>query len=259
MIQTQKTTAERDRPVRLTRSGKRTLDRMTGAFGGLERVLRTRLLVYAEIAAGESLSAKIAEFIAVAVCGLAVFGLVAGLSGGRIGHALLSACKLSLVVIGSGLICLPTLYYFSILFGSPLRFLQTVTLILMAQSVSAVLLLGFAPISLLFLISQAPPFFLAALDIAMLGLASAVGLIFLIQGVLYLQESPSPERVSFVQWVVMLIKGNVRSLVLAAWLLVYAAVGTQLSWALRPFFGVGLEGGGFWSSVANLILTLVGA
>ena len=129
--------------------------------------------------------------------GLAVFGFIAGLSGHVAVQAVISTIKLPLLFLASGLICLPTLYYFSVLCGSRLHFMQTITLILTAQTVSAVLVLGFAPISLLFVLSGSEPQFLVMLNIAILGLAAGLGLIFLVQGVLYVQETQLPERISF--------------------------------------------------------------
>jgi hypothetical protein len=149
------------------------------------------------------------------------------------------------------------LYYFSVLFGSRLRFLQTVTLILTAQTVAAVLSLGAAPISLLFLLSGAEPLFLVLLNIAILGLSSGLGLIFLVQGVLYLQEIEPPAKVTFLTWIWLFIKGTARSVVLTGWLLIYGLVGAQLSWTLRPFFGVPLHGHNFWNSVANALVGLL--
>ena len=226
-------------------------------FGIVERVLRDRIAIFAEIARGEALPAKIADLLTVTVFGLAVFGFVAGLSGRDIVQALISAIKLPFLFLTSGVICLPTLYYFSVLFGSRLRFLQTITLILTAQAVAAILSLGFVPISLLFWLSGSESLFLVALNTGVLGLAAGLGLIFLAQGTLYIQEVQPPDKIAFFTWVWMFIKGTFRSLVLASWILVYGLVGTQLSWTLRPFFGVPLGGHDFWSSVGNIIAGLL--
>jgi hypothetical protein len=144
-----------------------------------------------------------------------------------------------------------------VLFGSRLRFLQTITLILTAQAVSATLTLGFTPISLLFWISGADSLSLVALNAAVLGLSAVLGLIFLIQGALYIQERQPPSEIRFFRWVKMLVKGALRSAVLMGWLAIYGLVGAQLSWMLRPFFGVPLHGSSFWSSMYNMALGLL--
>jgi hypothetical protein len=231
--------------------------RIIQPFNIVERVLRDRITYFAEIARGEALSHKIADLLAVTIFGLAVFGFVAGLSGRNLAQALVSTVKMPLLFLASGIICLPTLYYFSVLFGSRLRFLQTVTLILTAQTVAAVLALGAAPISLLFLISGSELMFLAALNVGVLGLAAALGLIFLVQGALYIQEVQPPDKFTFLTWAWLMMRGTFRSLVLIVWIVVYGLVGTQLSYTLRPFFGMPLGGHDFWSSVGNLITGLL--
>ena len=231
--------------------------RILQPFAIVERVLRDRIAYFAEIGRGEKLPAKIADLLAITVFGLAVFGFVAGLSGRDIAQALISTVKLPFLFLASGVICLPTLYYFSVLFGSRLRFLQTITLILTAQTVAAILSLGFAPISLLFWLSGSEPLFMVALNTAVMGLAAGLGLIFLVQGALYIQEAQPPDKITFFTWAWMFIKGTLRSLVLAGWMVVYGLVGTQLSYTLRPFFGVPLGGRDFWSSVGNVLAGLL--
>ena len=231
--------------------------RIIQPFTIVERVLRDRIAYFAEIARGEELPRKIGDLLIVTVFGLAVFGFVAGLSGHDIAQALISTLKLPFLFLASGVICLPTLYYFSVLFGSRLRFLQTVTLILTAQTVAAVLALGAAPISLLFWLSGSEPLFLVALNAGVIGLAAGLGLIFLVQGVLYIQEVQPPDKITFFTWAWMFIKGSFRSLVLTGWILVYGLVGTQLGWTLRPFFGVPLGGRDFWSSMGDLVVRLL--
>jgi len=230
--------------------------RIVHPFNIVERVLRDRTGYFAEIARGEALPHRIADLLAVTLFGLAVFGFVAGLSGRNLVQALISTVKLPSLFLASGIICLPTLYYFSMLFGSRLRFLQTVTLVLTAQTVAAVLALGASPISLLFLISGSEPLFLVALNTSVLGLVAVLGLIFLVQGVLYVQEVQPPDKITFFTWTWLLVKGTFRSLVLMGWIVVYGLVGTQLSYTLRPFFGVPLNGHDFWSIIGSVVLGL---
>jgi len=231
--------------------------RIIQPFNIVERVLRDRISYFAEIARGEALLHKIGELLAITTFGLAVFGFVAGLSGRSLAQALVSAVKLPYLFLASGVICLPTLYYFSVLFGSRLRFLQTVTLILTAQTVAAVLALGAAPISLLFLISGSELEFLVALNVGVLGLAAGLGLIFLVQGALYIHQVQPPDKITFWTWAWLLMRGTFRSLVLIVWIVVYGLVGTQLSYTLRPFFGVPLTGHDFWSSMGSLMTGLL--
>lgn len=194
------------------------------AFGVVERILRDRVSYYGDIHCQADLTTTSKGLLTAIVLGLGVFGSTFGLAGGNV-RALQSMVKLPVVVLLSGAVCLPTLYYFSVLFGSRLRIRQAIVLILTAQTVSAVLALGFTPVTLLFLLSGAELRFVATLSIFMLALSSSLGLIFLLQGVLYVQEEQAPVAVSFPQWVEMLFRGALRSLVLLGWIVLYGLVG----------------------------------
>ncbi len=63
---------------------------------------------------------------------------------------------------------------------------------------------------------------------------------------------------TFIGWIKLFARGGVRSLVLVGWLLLYGMIGAQLSYALRPFLGVPLEGSDFFSSVGYAVLRLFG-
>jgi len=235
---------------------------LIGSFAIVERILRDRLAYFEEISRGEALPATIARLLTVIVLDLAIFGLVAGLNGAggtpALAQALRATGLLPLVFLAGGMICLPTLYYFGMLFGARLRFLQTVALILTAQTVSAVLALGCAPISLLFWLSGAGTSFLAWLNVAALGLSTVLGLIFLVQGALYVHEVSPPARMSFTQSLTLLIKGAGRSLVWLGWLGVYGAVVLQLGRTLCPFVVAPLGTATFWSHLGDALLSLPG-
>ncbi len=229
------------------------------AFAIVERILRARVAYFAEIGQNQDLPDKILHLLILIALGFSVFGGVAALSGRALGPALWGIVKLPALFLISGLICLPTLYYFSVLFGSRLRFLQMITLILTSQAVAAVLALGVTPISLLFLLSGTNANFLVLLNIGALGLCAALGLIFLVQGALYANEPAPPDKMTFLGWIKLFARGGVRSLVLLSWLALYGLIGAQLSYAMRPFFGVPLEGSDFFSSVGYAVLRLFGA
>ncbi len=235
------------------------LNHVLRAFAIVERILRARTAYFAEIGQNQDLPDKILHLLILIALGFAVFGGVVALSGRTLGPALWGIIKLPALFLISGLICLPTLYYFSVLFGSRLRFLQMITLILTSQAVTAVLALGVTPISVLFLLSGTDANFLVLLNIGALGLCAALGLIFLVQGTLYANESEPPEKMTFAGWFKLFMRGGVRTLVLLGWLALYGLIGAQLSYALRPFFGAPLEGSDFFSSVGHAALRLFGA
>ena len=97
-------------------------------------------------------------------------------------QALSSLVKLPLLFLATLTICLPTLYLFNLVFGARLSMMQAVTLILVSVTVTSVLTLAFAPISLFFLISAHNYSFFKLLNVCILALTALVGLRFLTEG-----------------------------------------------------------------------------
>jgi hypothetical protein len=202
------------------------------------RILRDRTAHFRQTRQRETLPGTIASLGFVTVTGFAALGFAMGLSGGSVVQALSSALKLPTLFLVAGLASLPAFYQFSTLSGSRLCLLQTIAMLLTSQGISATLALGFVPIVLLFWISGADPDVLVALNLVALGSSTAVGMVFFLQGVPYAQEAEPPDRITMPTWIGMFFHKTPCSFVLAIWLVIYALVGAQLGWALRPFFGV---------------------
>jgi len=221
------------------------------AFYVIERILRDRRGFFDEIGNGEGVSRKIQSMLVSSVIFFAIYGAVMGFSNSLL-QAISSAVKLPVLFLITLVICLPTLYFFNLLFGSRLSLSRTLALILTAIAVTAVLTLSFAPIALFFWLT-APHYKL--LNVAILTVTGFSGLTFLWQGMRQVEDKGS----------------RLRSLVLWAWILVYGFVGTQMAWTLRPFFGApGLRfeifrdlGGNFYvnvlQSVGDILLSILGA
>jgi hypothetical protein len=111
--------------------------------------------------------------------------------------ALTSAVKLPLLFLVTLAICLPTLYLFNLVFGARLSVRQSLSLVMVALTVTAMLALAFAPISLFFLITAPDYGFFKLLNVAILGLSALVGLRFLTGGMRVLNDhgllSPAKE------------------------------------------------------------------
>src|SRR6266498_694754 len=90
--------------------------------------------------------------------------------------------KLPLLFLATLAICLPTLYLFNLVFGARLSMMQAVTLIMVSITVTSVLTLAFAPISLFFLITAQSYVFFKLLNVSILVLTAFVGLRFLTAG-----------------------------------------------------------------------------
>jgi hypothetical protein len=153
---------------------------------------------------------------------LAIYGAVLG-STHSPAQALSSAVKLPILFLVTLLVCVPTLYFFNVLFGSDQSIAQNVALILTAIAVTAVLLVSFAPIAIFFLLTTSQYQFFKLLNVAIFGISGLMGVVFLAQGMRVMRGSEVGERER--RWVLRL------------WMFLYAFVGSQLAWTIRPFIG----------------------
>jgi len=224
-----------------------------GAAGSLiERLLREPDSIWRQVASERNLGALNRQLVLATAAPLAVQGAVLGASSGAL-QALASALKLPMLFLLTLAICLPTLYLFNLFFGSRLRVSQTLAVVLCAMATTAVLTLGFTPISVFFLLSARSYAFFKILNVAILALTGLAGLRVLVTGMSTVSPRPDVSTPA---------PSNRR--LLRGWLVVYAFVGTQLAWTLRPFFGAPglpfelfrtLEGNFY----VNIIQTLLGS
>ena len=215
----------------------------------IEHILRNRGGFFDEIREGDDLARKTRNMLLGAVLFFAIYGAVLGISNSLL-QALSSAIKLPILYLITLAICLPTLYFFNLLFGSRLTLAQTFALIMTAIAVTAVLTLSFAPIALFFWLTAPNYQFYKLLNVGILAVTGVAGLSFLWQGMRHVQKGEGL---------------GVRSLILWIWIFVYGFVGTQMAWTLRPFFGApGLPfeifrdlGGNFYMNVVQTVIELV--
>jgi hypothetical protein len=153
----------------------------------IERILRDRAGIWDQIIAERDLPKLIGRMLLTSAISLAVYGAVLGASNGWL-QALVSTVKLPLLFLATLAICLPTLYLFNLVFGARLSVLQACALIMVAITVTAVLTLAFAPISLFFLITARSYAFFKLLNVAILALTALIGLRFLTSGMRALNE-----------------------------------------------------------------------
>ncbi len=118
----------------------------------IETILRNRQHFFVEIRDGIGLATKMRAMLISSIVFLALYGAVMG-STHSLWQALSSAVKLPILFLATLVVCSPTLYFFNVLFGSNQSLTQNVALILTAITVTAVLLLSFAPIVLFFLLT----------------------------------------------------------------------------------------------------------
>jgi hypothetical protein len=119
-------------------------------------------------------------------------------------------------------VCALALYVLNLAFGLRLHFMPTLTLMVFALAATGILLVVFAPITLLFSIATGSYHFMKILHVLVYAVAGLFGVKVLYEGMIRL----APEGFSH----------RARP-VLISWLLLYCLVGGQVAWMLKPFLG----------------------
>lgn len=189
----------------------------------IEAILRDRRSFFGEIRQGQGLKTKMRAMLLSSITFLALYGAVMG-STNSLWQALSSAAKLPLLFLATLVVCAPTLYFFNLIFGSNQSLSQNIAIILTAITVTAVVLLSLAPIVMFFLLTSSHYQFFKLLNVGMFVTAGIVGVTFLGQGMRLASESGEEGA-------------RARRMILRLWILVYAFVGSQAAWTLRPFIG----------------------
>ncbi|RKR89878.1 hypothetical protein BDK92_4237 [Micromonospora pisi] len=153
----------------------------------IERILRDRHGIWQQVVADRDLNALTGKMLAASTIALACYGAVLGAFHSFL-MALTSAVKLPLLFLVTLAICLPTLYLFNLVFGARLSVRQAVSMVMVAITVTSMLAVAFAPISLFFLITAPDYGFFKLLNVAILTLSAFVGLRFLTGGMQVLNE-----------------------------------------------------------------------
>ena len=193
-------------------------------FATIISLLRDRKEFLSEIYQGIKLKSKIISLLMSSSCFFAIYGGIVGAFSSPL-QIISSAIKLPALYLITLLICLPTLYIFNAVFGSKQSISQHFTFLLTAVSVIAILLCGFAPVTLFFLLTVNDYNFFLLLNVAIFTLTGIIGVTFLYQAMKPNTDNTTDQSV------------KVRTNILRFWLVLYGFVGSQLGWTLRPFFG----------------------
>lgn len=143
----------------------------------------------------------------------------------------------------------PSLYVFNALVGSRLTITGLARLMTAAMSVTLAVLASFGPIVAFFAVTTSNYAFILLLNVAVFGLSGILGMGYLLQTLYRLsdvvrslaEEPPAepagPEQLPLARPAVRAEDGRVKT-VFACWVVVFALVGAQMSWVLRPFVGM---------------------
>jgi len=166
--------------------------------------------------------------------------------GGPVEQVLASAVKLPLLLVLTLVVTLPSLYVFSALAGSGLKFSTIVRLLLAVMAVLSAVLASLGPIVVFFALSTESYTFMKLLNVLMglvAGLFALAYLQRLLNNLITAQafdahnsmqpmEPPGSDVPSAVAR-----RPRPASIVFQIWMVVFAVVGAQMSWVLRPFIG----------------------
>jgi hypothetical protein len=150
----------------------------------------------------------------------AVMGSFGGVLGERFLQVVYSAVKVPLLLLGTFVLSLPSFFVVNTLFGLRSDFTHSLRALLATQAGLTIILASFAPFTILWYASSSNYRGAILFNTLMFGCAS-----FTAQWLLRRFYEP-------------LIKRNPQHrLLLRAWLVIYAFVGIQMAWVLRPFIG----------------------
>ncbi|MCC6681184.1 MAG: hypothetical protein IT445_09830 [Phycisphaeraceae bacterium] len=164
---------------------------------------------------------------------------------------LASAIKLPLLFFLTLLVTLPSLYVFNALVGSRLTLRSVVRLLVAMIAVMIAVLASLGPIVVFFGVSTDSYWFMKLLNVAMSAIAGVLGLTFLLRTLHRLvvvretflprvaseADEQDPDEPSGALDDEGLPTDARAKTVFNIWVIVFALVGAQMSWVLRPFIG----------------------
>ena len=189
----------------------------------LGSLLSNRDRFFEEVVDGVGLSHKLKYAAATIVVLAGFFGSVAGAYSGPL-QALSAGIKLPFLCFATFAVCFPAFYVVQVLVGSRLRLLQVAVLVLAALALTSILLAAFVPITAFFLVTGANYYFQHLLNIALAGVAGLFGMYALHTGLTVVCEKRN-------------VYPRKALTIMRAWAVLFAFVGIQLAWNLRPFLG----------------------
>ena len=158
--------------------------------------------------------------VAFGLCYGAVMGTFGGISGERLLQVVYSAVKVPLLLLATFVLSLPSFFVLNTLFGVAEDFAESLRALLATQAGLTIILAAFAPFTALWYASFDHYRMAILFNALMFGLASLGAQVLLRRLYRPLIERDARHRV-----------------LLRIWLVVYAFVGIQMGWLLRPFVG----------------------
>jgi len=193
---------------------------MADALGYPGQLLRGRMIWVQGGGTGKKLLQLCAMILLFGVIYGAAMGSFGGLRGERLLQIVFAGIKVPILLLCTFAISLPSFFVINTLFGLRSDFAHAVRALIATQAAVTIVLASFAPLTIVWYVSFENYNAAIIFNAVMFGLASVAA-----QGLLRRFYHP-------------LIQRDPRHrLLLRAWLVIYAFVGIQMGWTLRPFIG----------------------
>jgi hypothetical protein len=189
----------------------------------LSQILSDRDQYFAEVAEGTDLRGKIGRALWTLIVLCALYGAAAGAYAGP-AQSLSAAIKLPLLFLGTLAICFPGFFIIQVLVGSRLRLAQVLALVVGALSLSAIVLGSVVPVTFFFLLTGGNYYFLELLHAAIVLGCGLLGMVVLHDGLAFACEKRG-------------VYPRNAMTIMRVWAILFAFVGIQMAWNLRPFVG----------------------
>ncbi|HKQ49493.1 MAG TPA: hypothetical protein VJZ71_15585 [Phycisphaerae bacterium] len=228
----------------------------------LDLLLRGQKTAVRELAEGR-IELPLRMFFPIAILMGAIYGVFMGFfavfnaTPGGYKQLLASTLKLPAMFLLTLIVTFPSLYVFNALLGSRLSFLSTLRLLVGAIVVNLAVAASLGPILGFFTLSTTSYSFMILLNILLLSIGGIVGLGFLLRTLRRLSilhasqqiQAPAADDTDSTKAESTTILspeqqfsppehtlGQARS-IFRVWIIIYALVGAQMGWLLRPFIG----------------------
>lgn len=209
-------------------------------FSAVGALLKSQGAVLRDLKTGRNLGRYVANLTLAALLFSAAYGAIVGMFQPGL-QTLYAAVKLPIVVLGTGLLCTPTLYVFNSILGSKFTFGQTFGAVILMVASASLILMAFAPIAWFFTVTTTGMTFLVAFHVAVLVVASFFGMRTLTVARKYLAYIDATQTA-------------IHGWFLRVWFLIVLFVALQMSYYFRPL----LVPGPFHTGERGLFLEGIG-
>ena len=221
---------------------------MTGLMRSAESVLRGEMTLSPDATARDRRNALAGLATLIAVCGGlygAAMGSFGSLTSDRWPQIVFAALKVPLLLVSTFALSLPSYFIFNTLTGLREDFGEALRALAASQAGLTVVLVALAPLTLLWNVSSSDHIATILYNALMFGLATVGGQILL-------RRYYRP----------LLLRDVRHKVMLRVWGVVYAFVGIQMGWILRPFVGDPNRAIGFfredtWGNAYIIVFNLV--